>query len=355
MNELEVLIAGQLTGVLTQDESGSLSFAYDDIYTGVPLSLSMPVSNKIFADKTARPFLFGLLPDSPGVRRSLGRRYGVSGNNPFDLLSHIGLDCPGAVQFCSPDNMESAARKEQLIPLSEEEIARRLSRGQNDRQASWETDKEHWSLGGQQSKFALREENNRWYSCEGAAATTHIFKPGIPDLKLEALNEFVCIKAAKCCGLPAVSAEYATFCEAPAIIITRYDRTRLPNDSIARLHQEDFCQALGVLPESKYTEEGGPGASDIINLCKITGSPSAANIVNFADMLFFNYLIGAPDAHAKNYSLLLDRNAAYLAPLYDVASMIPYTERPFDIKLAMGIAGENRVGRIENSALSQPE
>lgn len=97
---LIVYIAGKRAGSVTQGRGGVLSFAYDVDYAGVPLSLSMPLSNRGFGDKIVRPYLFGLLPDSPDVRRSLGREFGVSGNNPFALLQHVGLDCPGAVQMC---------------------------------------------------------------------------------------------------------------------------------------------------------------------------------------------------------------------------------------------------------------
>ncbi|MEC4272861.1 type II toxin-antitoxin system HipA family toxin [Adlercreutzia sp. R25] len=352
--ELVVLIAGQRAGRVCQAESGALSFTYDDGYAGIPLSLSMPVSNQMFGDKVVRPFLFGLLPDSFEVRRSLGRELGVSADNPWALLAHVGLDCPGAVQLCAEEDVAVAtARAEMLVPMAECDIAARLRRGRGAASARWETDNERWSLGGQQAKFALRREGDGWYSCEGAAATTHIFKPGISDLKLSALNEYVCLKLAAACGIPAERVDYLVFEDEPAIVATRYDRVRDDAGRVRRLHQEDFCQVLGVLPERKYPEEGGPGAADIVRVCKRTGAPAASNLRRFFDMLFFNYLIGAPDAHAKNYSLLIDCNAAYLAPLYDVASLLPYAERPFDIKLAMGVAGENRVGRLSARRLGK--
>lgn len=352
--ELVALIAGQRAGWVCQAESGALSFAYDGGYVGIPLSLSMPVSNQVFGDKVVRPFLFGLLPDSFEVRRNLGRELGVSADNPWALLAHVGLDCPGAVQLCTEDGLVAATtRAEVLAPVTEHDIASRLRRGRGMASARWETDNERWSLGGQQAKFALRSEGDGWYSCEGAAATTHIFKPGISDLKLSALNEYVCLKLAAACGIPVERADYLVFEDEPAIVATRYDRVRDDAGRVRRLHQEDFCQVLGVLPERKYPEEGGPGVADIVRVCKRTGAPAASNLVRFFDMLFFNYLIGAPDAHAKNYSMLLDHDAAYVAPLYDVASLLPYAERPFDIKLAMGVAGENRVGRLSARRLGK--
>lgn len=315
--------------------------------------MSMPVSNRTFGEPVVRPYLMGLLPDDPAVRRDLGRRLGVSGENPFALLGHVGLDCPGAVQVCDESLSSPSARGEGLVEVSHAEIAARLSEGRTSAGMRWEAEREHWSLGGQQSKFALRREGDRWFSCEGAAATTHILKPGIPDLRLEALNEFLCLRLARACGIPAARVEYAVFDGEPAIVVERYDRMRDSTGGVARLHQEDFCQALGVLPQSKYPEDGGPSAGDVIGLLRRTGAPAASNLAAFMKMLFFNYLIGAPDAHAKNYSLLLDRDAAYLAPLYDVASALPYARRWEDVRLAMGIAGENRVARLSARRLGR--
>lgn len=245
------------------------------------------------------------------------------------------------------------SRSGTLEPLSEADIAARLAEARVNTGEKWEVERERWSLGGQQSKFALRLEKGRWYSCGGSAATTHILKPGISGLRLEALNEFISLKLASACGTPASRVEYHLFGSEPAIVVERYDRVRDEDGNVVRLHQEDLCQALGVLPQNKYTQDGGPSAGDIVGLLRKTGTPSRANLETFVKMLLFNYLIAAPDAHAKNYSVLIDRGAAYLAPLYDVASMLPYTSRQDGIRLAMGIAGENRVAMLSRRSLSK--
>lgn len=96
---LDVLIAGKLAGTLSQDGAGSLSFAYERSYRGVPLSSSMPLSTRPYRDKVVLPYLWGLLPEDPAARRHVAADAGISPNNPFALLGVIGLDCPGAVQF----------------------------------------------------------------------------------------------------------------------------------------------------------------------------------------------------------------------------------------------------------------
>ena len=354
-SELAVIIAGQVAGTVVQGHSGQLSFSYDASYGGIPLSLSMPVGNRIYGDKRVRPFLCGLLPDDPRVRRSTALEFGVSGNNPFALLTYVGLDCPGAIQLCRPDAIQEAIeRPGDTTPLSDEAIGARLRQGRTFSDAAWISPSEHWSLGGQQSKFALRNVNGAWHSCSGAAATTHIFKCGISSLAHQALNEYLCLKLASACGILSVQADYREFATEPAIIVKRYDRETTAAGDVVRFHQEDLCQALGVLPENKYPEYGGPSAIDVVRLLRQSGRHANSNINRFTAMLFFNYLIGAPDAHAKNYSLLLgDGGEARLAPLYDVASALPYQRSHDKWRIAMSIGGENRLGRVGRNAVAR--
>ena len=317
---LDVLIAGKLAGTLSQDGAGSLSFAYERGYRSVPLSSSMPLSTRPYRDKVVLPYLWGLLPEDPAARRHVAADAGISPNNPFALLGVIGLDCPGAVQFVPQGS--DACRDERLVAVSGAEIARRLAIGRQDG-AGWIASNEHWSLGGQQSKFALRRMDGRWYSCEGSAATTHILKSGVE----------------------------------PAIAIERYDRL-VEGDSVTRLHQEDLCQALGCLPDNKYTMYGGPNCSEVLGLLTSTGPTAQANAAGFLQMLFLNYLLAATDAHAKNYSIMLAADGSHrLAPMYDVASIAPYVEgtrlKVKPPKLAMSIGGENRAGRVSTNDLAK--
>ncbi len=351
-NALDVLIAGTLAGTLTQDDSGALTFRYHRSYRGIPLSSAMPVSTATYHNKIVVPYLWGLLPEDLAARRSVASDAGVSPNNPFALLGVIGLDCPGAVQFCRRGS--DVFRRERLVFVSDSEIARRLARGRAGGH-EWIAKNEHWSLGGQQSKFALRLEGGRWFSCEGAAATTHIFKSGVSGLMHQTLNEYACMRLAAELGIPTARTKYCEFEGEPAIIVERYDR-RPESGSVARLHQEDLCQALGCLPVRKYASDGGPSCADVLGLLATTGPTAQTNAAAFLQMLFFNYLIAATDAHAKNYSILLETDGAHrLAPMYDVASIAPYIDpmrwKTKPPKLAMSIGGENRAGRVSMNNL----
>lgn len=351
VNELEVMISGNKAGVLRQGTDGSLSFQYLRDYRGVPLSSAMPLSTQIYKDKIIRPYLWGLLPEDPNTRKYVAAEAEVSYNNPFALLSFIGLDCPGAVQFYVSDTQ--ITHEEHLIPINEGDIASRLARSRSN-ESSWIADNEHWSLGGQQNKFALRKNKNEWFICEGTAATTHILKSGVRELAHQALNEYICMRLAAECGIDTAQVEYVEFegreGVEPAIVVERYDRL-ITKQHVVRLHQEDLCQALGCLPDNKYAMYGGPTSIDVIQLLMSTGSTAANNVARFLQMLFFNYLIAATDGHAKNYSLMLNVSGDHrLAPMYDVASIAPYIERAqWNIKppkLAMSIGGENRVGHL---------
>lgn len=350
--DLRVLIAGVPAGTLHQDAQGIMSFAYDDTYRGAPLSLSMPVSNRTYTAEVLRPYLFGLLPDSEQQRRAIAREFEVRANNPVTLLSCIGLDCQGAVQFVRSEQVGQAlARVSELHELTDHEIAQRLKAVRDDENTSWMGMDERWSLGGNQGKFALAEKDGRWYECRGAAPTTHIFKNGVVGFRLQALNEYVCMKCAERCGVATARVAYRFFEDEPALIVERYDRVRDASGAVVRLHQEDLCQALSVMPSAKYTEDGGPAARDILRL--LTGtSRHKLNLLMFTHQLFFNALVGAPDAHAKNYSLLLGRGgSAMLAPMYDVASGLAYERMRRKARLAMSIGGENRVGRVSSGAI----
>lgn len=351
---LTTLICGTPAGTLRQDAAGLISFQYNDSYVGAPLSLSMPVSNRVFRQRVVVPYLQGLLPDSEAVRRDAAIAWSISPNNPVAMLSHMGLDCPGAVQFCAPSDVDAERNQEsEYEPLTNAQIAERLRALRENSDDSWLGNDEHWSLGGNQGKFSLALIDGRWHSCTGAAATTHIIKNGVAGFKLQALDEFVCMKLAAACGIPTANVDYRLFEDEPAIIVERYDRIVDKRGKVTRLHQEDFCQALSVPPSQKYTADGGPTTADAVHLLGTTKS-AKMNLYWFTQMLFFNCLIGAPDAHAKNYSLLLGPGRdALIAPMYDVASGLAYESFRHKGRLAMAIGGENRFGRVGRGAIER--
>ena len=176
--------------------------------------------------------------------------------------------------------------------------------------------------------------------------TTHILKPPTGHFDGHAENEHICLMLARNLGLPAAQSKVMRFKDEVAIVIERYDRQQSGND-IVRVHQEDICQALGVMPTKKYQNEGGPSAANIVELLRTYSTDRDADLDTFGAALGFNWLIAGTDAHAKNYSLLLSGPDVRLAPLYDIASILPYDEVDLrNAKLAMKIGGEYKVSQI---------
>lgn len=350
---LAVVLYGQHVADIEQTRGGAHRLHYTGTPGLTPVSLSMPIVGETHGHRTVEPFLLGLLPDKEDIKQTMGREFGVAWRNPFALLGHIGLDCAGAVQFVEPSDLDEVlARKGALRPVSGSAIGARLRELRSDPAASWVAPSERWSLAGTQAKVALRQmPDGSWADPSGSEPTTHIIKPGIDRLNLQALNEHVCLDTAARLRLPAARTEYVEFDGEPAIVVRRYDRREM-DGRIERIHQEDVCQALAVRPENKYESEGGPRAKDVVELLQTNISAARdrrSNAHRFVQYLAFNYLVGAPDAHAKNYSVLLLGDEVRLAPLYDVASGLPYdaTDEFSGLRnAAMAIGGNRRFGYV---------
>jgi serine/threonine-protein kinase HipA len=160
-------------------------------------------------------------------------------------------------------------------------------------------------------------------------------------LEYQEVNEHLCLRAAGTLGIRTANSEVIAFGEERAIVLERYDRLRQPDGSVIRVHQEDLCQALGVCPDRKYErEDGGPSAVDVVALLRehIPPSQALAAVETFCRALAYNWVIYGPEAHAKNYSLLLSGPNVRLAPLYDISSLAPYPDRYDRPHMAMAMS-----------------
>lgn len=335
-DRLVVYLDGIRTGLLHQNPQGQYSFEYDDDYRAdpatTPLSLSMPKATRRHPNKPVRAFISGLLPDSEAALQRLGRKYEVSPNNPFALLRHIGRDAMR--RGSDPSGGHCVARRCQ--PPRRHRMAHRRRPepdlgGTRSEPGRLGPRTQHWTLEPgfyAQSKIALfRSEEGRWGVPRDSTPTTHILKPSMPNYQGHHLNEHLCLRAAQLCGLPAASTELLANDQYEVLISRRYDRVR-ESGRWVRLHQEDMCQALSVPPIKKYQDDGGPGIQQIGSLL-ISGSRSETrreHLQRMFDYVAFNAAIGATDAHAKNYSILLGSRDIQLAPLYDVATMLSYDQ-----------------------------
>ncbi len=355
-DSLAVILEDRVAGTLMRGGDGRLTFTYGEEYReregATPLSLSMPTQVLSHPDRVVTTWLWGLLPDNDAVLRRWARGFQVSASSPFSLLgSPVGEDCPGAVRFSKPEHVERAlARTGDVSWLTDEQVTERLRELRRDSTA-WlgESFTGQFSLAGAQAKTALLQRDGKWGVPSGAAATTHILKPAVTGFDDHDLNEHLCLDAARRAGLTAARTQIASFAGQTAVVVTRYDR-HLAAESITRVHQEDLCQALAVPPARKYQNEGGPGVKEIAALLRRAMAPRIAQAATwaFADALAWNWLIAGTDAHAKNYSLLLAGNQVRLAPLYDIASALPYGMHERKLRLAMKIGGDYRLLPYEN-------
>lgn len=353
VDQLQVLVDGHLAGLVQRGSRDRLTFAYDADYradpSATPLSCALPLTASEHGDAKVRPYLWNLLPDNERVIERWARQFQVSARRPLDLLAAVGRDLPGAVEMLEAGEQPAAARPA-VQWLTESEVAAELRRVRQD-DAAWLPARGdgRWSLAGSHPKVALVFHQGRWGRPNAATPTNRILKPAIAEFSDHDVNEHLCLVAAGLCGLPAVPSTVAAFGEERALVVTRFDRYAGADGSVRRIHQEDLCQALAVMPAHKYESDGGPSAERIARLLatEVGGVEGEGAVRSFFDALVYNWLLAAPDAHAKNYALLHLARAVRLAPMYDVASALPYPDHHASkIKLAMRVAGHYRVGTI---------
>ena len=339
MNNLIVYLNAERVGTLEQDNSGLMQFSYNQAWLekpgAMPLSRSLPLQSDVFSGKKARPFFAGILPEE-GPRKKVAEILGISDINDFAMLERIGGECAGAVSLLpegvSPTDPENARNRE----LTEPELRQLIAELPN-RPLMVGTDGLRLSLAGAQDKLPVIVRNNRLSLPLDGTPSTHILKPEPDRFPGLAANEIFCMTLAQAVGLNAPNTEYRLIGKKSCILVQRYDRATDEDGSTTRLHQEDFCQALGFPPERKYQAEGGPMLSDCISLLRDWSTAPVLDIPSFITGLIFNVLIGNADAHGKNYSLLYSGGERRLSPYYDLVSTLAWPD--LSKNLAMKIGG----------------
>jgi serine/threonine-protein kinase HipA len=354
---LHVLLNNRLVGKLLKEPGGAIEFRYDEswltVRNAVPISLSLPVREDAYRGEPVVAVFENLLPDSEKIRRRVAEKVRADGTDSYSLLSRIGRDCVGALQFVPEDDTNtygtSGIEGEVVSDAGIEAILRNLE------QAPLGLDRDQEfriSVAGAQEKTALLWHEGRWKKPHGTTPTTHIFKKpmgtlqnGI-DLSNSVENEFYCLKLLAAFDLPVTHAEIYAFGETKALVVERFDRRWTKDGRLLRLPQEDCCQALSIPPTRKYQSDGGPGMVEILKL--LQGSDSSIEDQRiFFQAQIVSWLIGATDGHAKNFSIFLGPGGAFrLTPLYDVLTAQPSLDarqiRRQQMKLATNEAGHVR-------------
>jgi len=352
---LDVYLNGRLVGRLRREASGAVDFRYDQSWLGwesaIPVSLSLPLREDRYIGEPVLAVLENLLPDNDDTRRRVAERAQADGSDACSLLSAIGRDCVGALQFLPEGTDPGKAGAIDARAVDDKEVAAIVGDLARNPLGIGDDREFRISLAGAQDKTALLYWNDKWHVPHGTTATTHIIKPQIGrlpngiDLSNSVENEHLCLELVAALGLPVAKSRIVDFVDKRCLAIARFDRIWTKDGRLLRLPQEDCCQALSVPPNRKYESDGGPGIPAIMDLLKASDTPDEDQKMFFKAQIVF-WLLGATDGHAKNFSLRLAPGGRFqMAPLYDIISTQPSLDAKQmtqkQMKLAMAI-GDNR-------------
>ncbi len=357
MASLFVYMNGYEVGEYIQRRSGAQEFIYIDSWLerrgAIPLSLSLPLTDKTHKGDIVYNYFDNLLPDSMEIRNRIQAKFGSRTNRAFDLLSFIGRDCVGAIQLMN-ERSEVDVKKIEGTQLSEREIADEL-RNYKTLPLGMSGDQDfRISITGAQEKTALLMHNGQWHRPIGTTPTTHILKLPIGriehagiDLSDSVENEWLCMEILRTAGLPVPTVNMKQFEDIKVLVIERFDRELAKDSSwIIRHPQEDMCQASATAPGLKYESDGGPGIATIMEVLKSSLRPEDDRR-QFMKTVFLFWLLGATDGHAKNFSIFLKQGGRFqLTPVYDVISAYPLAKKRQieyqKMNMAMALHGNNK-------------
>jgi len=353
---LTTYLNGKLVGRLRRAASGAIDFQYDPAWlswtNAIPVSLSLPLREDRFIGARVTAVFDNLLPDDDAIRRRLAETTAAAGTDAFSLLSAVGRDCVGALQFL-PDGEEGAVTGAiEGRKVSDREIEKIIGNLARNPLGVACDDDFRISIAGAQEKTALLRWKRGWYVPHGGTATTHIIKPQLGvlgngiDMSQSVENEHFCLRLVAALGVPAAKTEIREFAGRRALVVERFDRVWSKDKSrLLRIPQEDMCQALGVPPTLKYESDGGPSMKSVGDLLKESDEPDADRLLFLKAQVIF-WLLSATDGHAKNFSIRLGVGGQFrMTPLYDVMSAEPahaaHQISDNKLKLAMAV-GDNR-------------
>lgn len=321
---LDVFWGETLVGSYDKFASGSEQFSYSKDYlssqSARQISNSLKLRDKPFSGPELRPFFAGLLPEE-AQRRRIASYLGISETDDFAFLEAMGGECAGALSIIPhgvkpvvpPDDFD-ALPKERIEAILESLPQRPMLVGEKGLRLS---------LAGAQSKLPVVIRDGKIGLPVGNAPSTHILKPELSEwFRGIAANEHCCMSLARRVEISVPKTELLEIGKYKCLLVERYDRDFV-SGRVVRIHQEDFCQALGRPPERKYQIDGGPLTREVVRLLRSGWSTAPAlDVIAFVDLLMFNAIIGNADAHGKNYSMLYRGGSRRLAPGYDLVSTV---------------------------------
>jgi serine/threonine-protein kinase HipA len=340
MTSLRVYFEQRLVGTIDVDKRGP-GFTYDsswiELRGAFPISITMPLKSVRISPETFLPWAANLLPESEQLH-TLGQLLGMARSDVIGLLSAIGGDTAGALSFGQPGRTASVQWRPVDSPANLERVIEELP----NKPFLVGEEGVSMSLAGAQTKVAVAmDDTGRICIPMNGSPSTHILKPDASRLWGGVQNEAFCLTLARRLKIPTPNFTTGQAGKRTYLLVQRYDRINM-GQRWRRLHQEDYCQALGKPPSAKYesnrTGISGPTLKDMFGITRQYMPPT--NIVRLLDMVVFNVLACNTDAHAKNYSIMIRGNGISLAPMYDV--MCGEVWEHVTKNLAQKIANKNR-------------
>ena len=332
--ELNVYHNDILAGRLQLNDHGRIEFSYTKDWlsrsNAQQLSQSMPLQPEPIKAKQCRPFFAGILPEH-STRAWMAKHFRFSQYNDYALLDKIAGDCPGAVILKHASNPVDEPNYREM---SDDELSGILDvlyskpllvGAENLRQ----------TLAGMQDKIGVTIIDGKIHLPLNGAISSHVIKPASLRFGGVVQNEAFCMKLAAAVGISTAKIEARRAGSTEYLIVERFDRIPYSN-SYERVHQEDFCQALGVAPESKYQCDGGPRLAQCFELLHAASSAPERDVDTLLRTVIFNYLIGNNDAHGKNFALLYIEGGVHLSPMYDLISTMVYSNLSTRMSMKIG-------------------
>ncbi|MCI5072579.1 type II toxin-antitoxin system HipA family toxin [bacterium] len=356
MNTLFVFFENQVVGQLRKDAEGVLSFQYSsnwlDHSQAFPISLSLPLQKEPFKNYLTKAFFENLMPEGDVLHDLKMQQNTVE---VFEFMQYYGQDCAGAMTIHSHDSIKTIPAK----PLKEIDLNKIYSALKNHQSIASEIANQnpgYLSIAGAQDKFPCIYQDGKVFLPQDHSPTTHIVKAPIWRFGVteSVFNEYFCMQLAKRIGLTVANCSILEG-PYPLFIAERYDRQQNKDQTYFRLHQEDLCQAQGILAENKYENKGGPSLVDNYQILKKHINPYDRffALEHYLKWVMFNLIIGNNDSHSKNISLLLHADKGYtLAPFYDLLSTAVYPKLVSHFSFKIG--GRDQFSKIgKNQLLAQ--
>ncbi len=336
--ELHVFWDTEHVGTLEARPNGRVRFTYDKDWLktrNFPISISMPCREEKYDAQVSTIFFENCVPEG-GIKAELAQARHIDTADTFNFLREYGRDMAGALSILDKGEPDTDEEYEDITEALENELSRRDPEVPINLFLLFDA---NLSLAGGQDKLPVLYRDGRFLLSRKSSPTSHIIKPMHSLFRDMPYNEHFCMSLAGKIGLPVQGAAVVNIGGTAVYMTERYDRYS-KDGHIFRLHQEDFCQALTVPAEHKYQMKGGPGWQALVNVLVDNPFEERMRSLNtLVDAAIFNFIIGNTDAHAKNFSILYDREnrSMSLAPLYDICSVYPYREHIRHNRIAMSI------------------